>query len=104
MAKMQSEMDAIRRESHSAYVKAKADLELGLEGVRKALSVLRDYYGGGAASAASMLQNNGDFDAMMQQPAMPVMHSKASGAGGGVIGMLEVVESDFAKDLATQET
>jgi len=102
LAQSQAEMDNIRRESHSDYVKAKKDLELGLEGVRKALGVLRDYYGG--AASASMLQNNGEFDAMMQQPAMPKKHEKSGGAGGSIIGMLEVVESDFAKDLATEET
>jgi len=102
LAQSQAEMDNIRRESHSDYVKAKKDLELGLEGVRKALGVLRDYYGG--AASASMLQNNGEFDAMMQQPAMPKKHEKSGGAGGSIISMLEVVESDFAKDLATEET
>merc|ERR1719199_108720 len=51
-----------------------------------------------------MLQNNGEFDAMMQQPAMPEQHNKAGGAGGSIISILEVLESDFAKDLATEET
>merc|ERR1719272_2044318 len=102
LAKEQAEMDKMRSDSHAEYMDAKKDLELGLGGVRKALGVLRDYYGGGAASA-SMIQSSGDFEAMMQQPAMPEQHEKSSGAGGSIIGMLEVVESDFAKDLATEE-
>merc|ERR1719498_2058278 len=59
LAKTQSEMDKIRSEENANFRAAKADLSQGLEGVQKALSVLRDYYGG----AAAMIQE--------QQPAAP---------------------------------
>merc|ERR1719183_3079937 len=49
LAKLQAEMDNIRQESHAAFVQAKADLEQGLNGVRQALTILREYYGGAAA-------------------------------------------------------
>jgi hypothetical protein len=90
LAKSQAEMDSIRAEEHADFEVAKADLELGLEGVRKALLVLRDYYGSAAA-------------ALMQQPAKPELFAKASGAGGSIIDILEVVESDFASSLAKEE-
>merc|ERR1719440_2421223 len=51
-----------------------------------------------------MLQNNAAFGNFMQQPEPPVIHSKATGAGDSIIGILEVVESDFAKNLAAEET
>merc|ERR1711948_51318 len=54
-----------------------------------ALSVLRDYYGSSAA--------------LLQQPAKPEKHSKATGAGTSIIGILEVVESDFANNLSKEE-
>merc|ERR1712127_759133 len=81
---------------------AKADLELGLSGVRKALTTLRDYYRG----AASLIQASADPAAFMQrmrQPAAPELHSKAGGAGGSIIDILEVVESDFATNMAKEE-
>merc|ERR1719461_589267 len=101
LAKEQAEMDSIRHEQHEDYTVAKADLELGLSGVRKALDVLRDYYG---ASSASMLQDDVKFGAFMQQPAPPVSHSASQGAGGSIINILQVCESDFATNLAKEES
>jgi len=103
LTKEQAEMDKTRAESHTDYVNSKADLEAGLAGVRKALGVLRTYYGG--AAAAAMLQGGSDdMNALMRQPAMPETHSKSTGAGSSIIGILEVCESDFAKNLAEEET
>jgi len=104
LAKSQAEMDSIRREESAAYRQAKEDLSLGLSGVRKAIGVLRDYYGGASAAGASMLQGMTDMTDIMGQPAAPVQHSKSSGAGGSILDILEVVESDFAKNLASEET
>merc|ERR1712107_975143 len=77
LAKEQAEMDRIRAEENANYVKAKADLELGLSGVQKALNLLRDYYGG----AAVFVQE--------EQPAKPEVHHKSTGAGQSIINILE---------------
>merc|ERR1719468_489096 len=89
LTKKQAEMDKIRKEQNEDFLVAQKELTQGLAGVRKALSVLRDYYASG--------------DSFVQQPAMPKTHSKSTGAGNGIIGILEVVESDFAKGLAKEE-
>jgi len=96
LAKEQAEMDSIRSEQHADYTKAKADLELALSGVGKALDVLRDYYGG----AALIQQDDASF---MQQPAKPEKHAQKTGAGQSIIGILEVCESDFSDNLAKEE-
>jgi septal ring factor EnvC (AmiA/AmiB activator) len=92
LANMQAEMDKVRADEKAAYDKAVAELTLGLAGVRKALDILRGYYGSQAES-----------EALLQQPAKPVNFKKAEGAGGSIIGILEVVESDFAKNMAEDE-
>jgi len=101
LAKEQAELDQIRSEQHADYVIAKKDLEDGLSGVQKALDTLREYYGNGDAS---LVQDDSSFTAFMQQPAAPQKHEKSTGAGQGIIGILEVVESDFSKNLANEET
>merc|ERR550537_1523415 len=84
IAKVQAEADKLRANEKEAWGNAKSDFEQGLEGVRMALDVLRDYYA------------NND-EALLQQP---TGHTKATGASTGIIGMLEVIESDFSKMLA----
>merc|ERR1719199_2171467 len=82
IAKAQQEADKIRAEEKAARAEAKADYESGIEGVGMALKVLRDYY---AEKEEAFVQES---------------HDKATGAASGIIGMLEVVESDFTKSLA----
>jgi len=93
LADEQAEMDKIREETHAAYVTAKEDLEQGIAGVQGALEVLRNYY----QSEEAFLQDGS------QQPAAPEKHEKSSGAGGSIISILEVAESDFTKNLAEEE-
>merc|ERR1740138_1865838 len=52
-------------------------MEKGLDGIKLALKILSEYY------------------------AKDPDHVAAEGAGGGIIGLLEVCESDFSKSLAT---
>jgi len=77
LASSQAEMNKVRSEEKSTYRSNKADMDQGLEGVKMALNILRDYY---AAEGKA--------------------HTAASGAGSGIIGLLEVVESDFSKNSA----
>jgi len=89
LAESWAEMDKVREETHENYLTAKKDLEQGIAGVQGALEVLRNYY------------NEGAF---LQQPAVPEKHEKSSGAGGAIIDILEVAESDFTKNLAEEES
>jgi len=77
LAKSQAEMDKLRSEEKAAYDANSAEMEKGIDGVKLALKVLNDYY----AKADKA-------------------HGAAEGAGGGIIGLLEVCESDFTKGLA----
>jgi len=100
LTKEQAEMDKIRQEENAAYVKTKDELERALGGVRKALDVLKDYYG-----SASFVQDGKSEDAALDQqpPAPQHHHAKKGGAGNAIIVILESVESDFATNLAKVE-
>merc|ERR1719486_640935 len=77
LARAQAEMDKLRQEEHALFVANKAELDEGLAGVKLGLKILKEYYA-------------------KEDKA----HEAAEGASSGIIGLLEVVESDFTKDLA----
>merc|ERR1719352_908860 len=80
LAKAQAEMDKLRAEEKAVFDKNSAEMEKGIKGVQLALKVLNDYYAKDDKA-----------------------HSSADGAGSGIIGLLEVCESDFSKGLAEME-
>merc|ERR1719499_2020647 len=50
-----------------------------------------------------MLQGDSPQE-FLQQPTAPELHAKAAGAGKSILDILEVVESDFATNLAKEES
>jgi len=76
LASSKSEMDKIRAEEKATYDKNKPEMDAGLKGVKLALKILNDYYAKADKS-----------------------HGSSDGAGSGIIGMLEVIESDFTKGI-----
>merc|ERR1719235_1301674 len=85
LARAQAEMDKLRAEEKAAFEKDSAEMKQGIKGVQMALKILRDYYAQDGKA-----------------------HGAAEGAGNGIIGLLEVCESDFTQGLAemtqTEET
>merc|ERR1719191_1016343 len=77
LAKAQAEMDKLRAEEKAAFDANSAEMKKGVEGVQLALKVLNEYYAKDDKA-----------------------HGSADGAGSGIIGLLEVCESDFSKGLA----
>merc|ERR1719183_512095 len=77
MASAKAEADKLRSDSKASYEKNSAEMSQGIKGVQMALKVLKDYYASGDKK-----------------------HASADGAGSGIIGLLEVCESDFTKGLA----
>lgn len=77
LAKSQAESDKLRLDEKALFNKNKPELEQGIQGVQGALKVLRDYYAKDDKA-----------------------HEDASGAGGSIIGLLEVIEADFSKGLS----
>merc|ERR1711948_37965 len=67
LAAAQADMNKMRAEENAAFKTNKADMEQGLEGIKLALKILREYYAGDKA------------------------HAAAEGAGQGIIGLCKVI-------------
>jgi len=72
LASTQSKMDELRAEEASVYEVTQPELEKAVAGIQLALKTLKDYYA----------NSGGD-----------------TGAGNGIISLLEVAEADFTKNL-----
>merc|ERR1719348_2180495 len=90
IAASQKTMDEMRAKEHEEFIKEEADFQEGLRGIRGALQILREYY-----------QSKGG--SLIQEPATSV-HAANSDAGSGIISILEVAESDFARSLAEAQS
>jgi len=110
IAKAQAEMDKIREEEHTAFVAAKNDLEIGIDGVRKAINLLKDYFAEKDSEQASTPPADDAEGPMLlqfaRQPSPPEIHHKSrdGAAAAGIIDVLEMLESDFATSLTKEQT
>jgi cell division septum initiation protein DivIVA len=88
----------LREEEKAKNAETIADAQEAQKAVAQALQILKDFY-----------EKAGDATALMQQqPTAPEVFDKPykgmQGESGGVIGMLEVIESDFARLEADTKT
>jgi len=89
IAKSQQQIDAQRAAEHEEFVKSHADFTQGVDGIRSALKILREYYQTEGAS-------------LVQEPTTSV-HAASGDAGNGIISILEIAESDFARSVAESQ-
>merc|ERR550514_807844 len=85
LVQTRKQVTEFRTRENAENVATIADAKAGQEAVKAALSILREYYG-----SVALVQTR------KQVPAMEAYHGQQAGKGG-VIGMLEVILSDFER-------
>jgi len=88
LAKSMSEATAQREQEKATNLDTIADAKAGTEAVKKALVILREFY---SSQAGALLQTGG-----RQVPEMEA-YKGLQGSSKGVIGMLEVIQTDFMR-------
>jgi len=76
LASSQAELDSLRQREHAEFQAEKEETEQGLEGVKRGIRVLQEYYGKGKEA------------------------DRNTGFSSTVFGLLEAIETDFAKSLS----
>merc|ERR1719265_431627 len=84
----QAKATALRDEEKAKNTAIIEDAKEGQRAVEMAIKVLKDFYA--KASEASFLQGGEEISQAMKEPYQP-------GQDGGIMGMLEVIVSDFAR-------
>jgi len=87
-----AEATALRSKEKEENEAAIADAAAGAEAVKKALVILKEFYSSQGMPEAALLQAKGK----RQVPEMAAYRGMQDGKGG-VLGMLEVIESDFTR-------
>jgi hypothetical protein len=90
----QAEATAIRQEEKKTNAVTIDDAKVAQTAVTKAISILKDYY---ASVAASLVQASGGLKQEMSQAASLDPYKGMQASSGGILGMLEVCLSDFAR-------
>jgi len=98
----QNTATGIRSEEKKTNAATVADAKVAQDAVEKATTVLKEFYSSVAASSA-LLQDNAGLKQEMKQAASLDPYKGQQAGSGGIMGMLEVILSDFAR-LETETT
>merc|ERR1740127_137654 len=86
----------IRSEEKKTNAATVADAKVAQAAVEKATTVLKEFYSSVAAGSA-LLQDTAGLKQEMQQAASLDPYKGQQAGSGGIMGMLEVILSDFAR-------
>jgi hypothetical protein len=92
----QAEATNIRMEEKKTNAVTIEDAKVAQAAVEKATSILKDYYAS-VAAGASLMQGSADLQQEMRQAASLDPYKGMQSSSGGILGMLEVILSDFAR-------